>query len=136
MTVTKADIIDSVYRGDFAGTKKDAFRSVDMVFRIIKEALGLGEQVKVAGFGQFCLKDKLARRGRDPVRGTPLAIPPRRVLNFRPSAVLKEDVMSRYGGRLLDDGGENTARPPEAGTRKALGHFTDDGLAVGEPGRA
>lgn len=87
-TVTKADIVEKVY--DKIGfSKKEASELVEMVFNSLKETLQRGEKVKISGFGNFLVRSKKERVGRNPQTGAQIKITARRVLNFRPSQVLK-----------------------------------------------
>jgi integration host factor subunit alpha len=87
-TVTKADIIESVYE-KVGFSKKEAAEIVEMVFDTIKETLERGEKIKISGFGNFIVRDKKSRVGRNPQTGEEIEISARRVLTFRPSQVLK-----------------------------------------------
>jgi nucleoid DNA-binding protein len=62
---------------------------VDLVFETMKETLGRGEKIKISGFGNFVLRDKRQRQGRNPQTGDPIVITARRVLNFKASQLLK-----------------------------------------------
>ncbi len=87
-TVTKADIVEKVY--DKIGfSKKEASELVEMVFDSLKETLQRGEKVKISGFGNFLVRGKKERVGRNPQTGDQIKISARRVLTFRPSQVLK-----------------------------------------------
>ncbi len=87
-TVTKADIVEKVY--DKIGfSKKEASELVEMVFNSLKETLQKGEKVKISGFGNFLVRGKKERIGRNPQTGDQIKISARRVLTFRPSQVLK-----------------------------------------------
>ncbi|MEJ2066479.1 MAG: integration host factor subunit alpha [Deltaproteobacteria bacterium] len=90
--MTKAEIVESVYeRVGFA--KKEAAEMVEMVFDLMKETLERGEKIKISGFGNFVVKvvkEKKARKGRNPQTGEEIEIAPRRVLTFRPSQTLKK----------------------------------------------
>ena len=86
--MTKADIVENVYE-NVGISKKESAEVVDLVFEIIKECLEMGENVKISGFGNFILRDKTPRRGRNPQTGDEIEISARRVLTFRPSQVLK-----------------------------------------------
>ncbi len=87
-TLTKAKLVDALH--DRVGiTKKEAGEMVDDVFRIMCDALAAGEKVKISGFGNFVVRDKTARRGRNPQNGEPIVIARRRVLTFKPSQVLR-----------------------------------------------
>ena len=86
--MTKADIIESVYE-KVGFSKKEAAEIVEMVFDTIKETLERGEKIKISGFGNFIVRDKKSRVGRNPQTGEEIEISARRVLTFRPSQVLK-----------------------------------------------
>ncbi len=62
---------------------------METVFEVIKEALVQGEKVKFAGFGNFIVREKNARKGRNPQTGEEIQLAARRVLTFKPSLVLK-----------------------------------------------
>jgi integration host factor subunit alpha len=87
--MTKADIIEAVYDqiGDF--TKKESSELVEVVFVEMKKALSQGRKLKVSGFGNFIIRGKNERVGRNPQTGEPITIYSRRVLTFKPSQVLK-----------------------------------------------
>ena len=89
--MTKADIFDQVLR-KLGLPKRECAELVEMTFEIIKETLERGETVKMSGFGNFVVRQKRARRGRNPKTGKELVITPRRVLTFKPSLVLKEAI--------------------------------------------
>jgi integration host factor subunit alpha len=57
---------------------------------MMKETLGRGEKIKISGFGNFVLRDKRQRQGRNPQTGDPIVITQRRVLNFKASQILKQ----------------------------------------------
>ena len=61
---------------------------VDQVFEIMKEALERGEKVRISGFGNFTVREKRARRGRNPKTGERMEISARRVVSFKPSGTL------------------------------------------------
>ncbi len=87
--MTKIDIIQNVC--DRLGfSKKDSARIVESVFDIMKDELAKGDKVKISGFGNFVVKDKNSRRGRNPQTGTEIEISARRVLTFKSSQVLKK----------------------------------------------
>jgi integration host factor subunit alpha len=87
--MTKADIIEAVYEKVGGFSKKEAAEIVETVFNVIKQTLEKGEKIKISGFGNFLVRDKKDRMGRDPQRSVPILIPARRVLTFKPSQVLK-----------------------------------------------
>src|SRR3954469_12832188 len=88
-TMTKADIIENVYEKVGGFSKKEAAEIVETVFDTIKETLERGEKIKISGFGNFVVRDKNARVGRNPQTGEEITISARRVLTFKPSQVLK-----------------------------------------------
>lgn len=89
--MTKADIVEAIHQK--AGvSKKEAADLVEMVFDTIKETLGRGEKIKISGFGNFVVRDKNPRTGRNPQTGEAIQITQRRVLTFKPSQVLRTDV--------------------------------------------
>ncbi len=88
--MTKADIVQAVYSQLGGFSKKEAADLVDQVFDAMKETLGRGEKIKISGFGNFVLRDKRQRQGRNPQTGEPIVITARRVLNFKASQLLKQ----------------------------------------------
>ncbi len=87
-TVTKADIVERVYER-IGFSKKEASEFVELVFDALKTTLEKGEKVKISGFGNFVVREKKSRIGRNPQTGDQITISARRVLTFRPSQVLK-----------------------------------------------
>ena len=86
--MTKADIVEQIYeRVGFS--KKESAELVERVFHIMKETLARGEKVKISGFGNFVVREKNARKGRNPQTGEEIRLEARRVLTFKPSLVLK-----------------------------------------------
>lgn len=122
MSMTKADIVERIYK-EAGFSKKEAADLVDLVFKVIKETLAKGEKVKISGFGNFSIRDKATRVGRNPQTGEAMDITARRVLTFKPSLVLKEDITDRYSHRIDEEGNENAAIPPKAGVPRALSSF-------------
>jgi integration host factor subunit alpha len=91
--MTKADMVELVY--DRIGvSKREAAKIVETVFDIIKETLEEGENVKISGFGSFNIQHKKPRRGRNPQTGEEITISARRVLSFKASNVLREQLNS------------------------------------------
>lgn len=88
--MTKAEIVQAVYSTVGGFSKKEAADLVDLLFETMKETLGRGQKIKVSGFGNFVLRDKRERQGRNPQTGEPITITPRRVLNFKASQLLKQ----------------------------------------------
>ncbi|MCK4503602.1 MAG: integration host factor subunit alpha [Desulfuromonadales bacterium] len=86
--MTKADLIESVYLTT-GFSKKESAAIVEMVFDLMKTTLENGEKIKIAGFGNFVVNEKAARRGRNPQTGDEIEISARKILTFKPSQVLK-----------------------------------------------
>lgn len=87
--MTKAELVEDV--ADAAElTKKDAERLVEIVFESIVETLNHGEKIELRGFGSFRVRERGARRGRNPKTGDPVSIPAKRVPYFKPGKELKE----------------------------------------------
>jgi integration host factor subunit alpha len=91
--MTKIDIIQDVYE-KLGFSKKDAAKIVESVFEIMKDSLARGEKIKISGFGNFSVKDKKSRRGRNPQTGSEIEISSRRVLTFKSSQVLRKALNS------------------------------------------
>ncbi len=87
----KADIANEVYER-VGISKKEAAEIIEIVLDMIKGVLQKGETVKIAGFGNFIVRSKRARKGRNPKTGEEIGITPRRVVTFRPSQVFKKYV--------------------------------------------
>jgi len=87
-TMTKADIVEKVYQ-KIGFSKKEASELVELVFASLKDVLTKGDKVKISGFGNFVVREKNERVGRNPQTGEQIKISARRVLTFRPSQVLK-----------------------------------------------
>ncbi len=87
--MTKIDIVQDVC-DNLGLSKKDSARIVEAVFDIMKENLARGEKIKISGFGSFVVKEKNARKGRNPQTGDEIEISARKVLTFKSSQVLKE----------------------------------------------
>ncbi len=87
--MTKADIIESVYDRVGGFSKKEASEIVEVVFGLMKDTLSSREKIKISGFGNFVVRAKNERMGRNPQTGEPIVIRQRSVLSFKPSQVLK-----------------------------------------------
>jgi integration host factor subunit alpha len=90
--MTKGDIIENVYERLGGFSKKEVSELVDMVFDVMKDVLQDGGKVKISGFGNFVVKAKNERIGRNPKTGDEIKISARRVLSFKPSQVLKKSL--------------------------------------------
>jgi integration host factor subunit alpha len=96
MSLTKADIANRLF--DEVGlNKREAKEFVDAYFEAIKVALEGGENVKLSGFGNFQLRDKNPRPGRNPKTGEEIPITARRVVTFRPGQKLRARVEAYVG---------------------------------------
>jgi integration host factor subunit alpha len=95
--MTKAEIVQAIYARLGGFSKKEAADLVDLVFDTMKETLGRGEKIKVSGFGNFELRDKRPRQGRNPQTGDPIVITERRVLSFKASNILKQGLNPSRG---------------------------------------
>ncbi|MCX8111221.1 MAG: integration host factor subunit alpha [Syntrophorhabdaceae bacterium] len=92
--MTKIEIVASLYE-KLGFSKRECANIVDAFFQTIKETLARDENVKLSGFGNFIVKTKRARRGRNPQTGEEIKIAERKVLNFRLSQVFKEEINSK-----------------------------------------
>lgn len=91
MALTKADIAEHLFT-ELGISKRDAKDMVEAFFEEIRTALEQGEQVKISGFGNFELRNKDERPGRNPKTGEDIPISARRVVTFRPGQKLKARV--------------------------------------------
>ena len=87
--MTKADIIERIAT-QIGFTKVESSDLVESVISIIKDTLADGDTLKISGFGNFVVKEKRDRRGRNPITGEEITIDARRVLTFKPSGLLKD----------------------------------------------
>ena len=91
MTLTKSEIVDSVT--DKLGVpRKTGIQTLETLLEIVKTTLENGEDVLVSGFGKFCVKEKTARRGRNPSTGKDMTLSGRKVVVFRCSHILREKI--------------------------------------------
>ena len=86
--MTKADIVEQIYE-QVGFSKKESAELVEKVFDAIKATLANGEKVKISGFGNFVVRGKNSRKGRNPQTGQEILLEARKVLTFKPSLVLK-----------------------------------------------
>ncbi|MEO0442692.1 MAG: integration host factor subunit alpha [Pseudomonadota bacterium] len=94
--LTKADLAEKLYE-DLGLNKREAKELVELFFEEIRNSLEHNEQVKLSGFGNFDLRDKRQRPGRNPKTGEEIPISARRVVTFRPGQKLKARVESYAG---------------------------------------
>ena len=92
--MTKVDIVESIYE-KVGFSKKEVAKIVETIFDLIKETLRHEDKIKISGFGNFVVRKKRARRGRNPQTGSDIEITPRRILTFKPSQVMKSSLNRR-----------------------------------------
>jgi len=102
-TITRADLTEAVYQ-EVGLSRSESALVVEQVLEEIVAALERGEPVKISSFGTFLVRDKGERIGRNPKTGDEVPILPRRVLVFRASHVLKEQVNSGDHTPCADQG--------------------------------
>src|ERR1700752_3645327 len=96
MALTKAEIAEALFN-QLGLNKREARDRLDLYSRGIRPALATGEQVKLSGFGNFDLRDKNQRPGRNPKTGEEIPLSARRVVTFRPGQKLKARVEAYAG---------------------------------------
>ncbi len=125
--MTKAELVEDVARAAEL-TKKDAERLVEIVFESIIDTLNQGEKIELRGFGSFRVRERGARRGRNPKTGDPVDIPAKRVPYFKPGKELKELINEEDGAAGAE--AAPTAPPATQPAAETGGGFD------GEPGAA
>jgi integration host factor subunit alpha len=96
MALTKAELAEKLFE-ELGLNKREAKELVELFFEEIRAALENGNQVKLSGFGNFDLRDKNQRPGRNPKTGEEIPISARRVVTFRPGQKLKSRVEAYAG---------------------------------------
>jgi integration host factor subunit alpha len=91
MALTKKDIVDRM-QAELGFLRKKSIETTESLLELIKASLESGDDVLVSGFGKFCVKEKKARKGRNPATGEDLMLKPRRVVTFKWSGKLRERV--------------------------------------------
>ena len=91
--MTKADIAEKVAE-KLGCCKRDALEHVETVLKLIKATLESGEKVKITGFGNFTVKQKKPRLGRNPQTGEAITLDARSILTFKPSQLLRQSINS------------------------------------------
>ena len=91
--MTKADIVEQIYE-QVGFSKKESAELVEKVFETIKDTLSQGEKVKISGLGNFVVRPKNARKGRNPQTGDEIIIVGRKVLTFKASQIMKKSLNS------------------------------------------
>ena len=131
--MTKAEIVQALYTRVGGFSKKESADIVDLVFEMMKETLGRGEKIKISGFGNFVLRDKRQRPGRNPQTGDPIKISERRVLTFKASQILKQALNPKNGSNgnhVTSSGLDGAARPQSTPASSGLG---SSGMGVVTP---
>ena len=128
--MTKAEIVQALYTRVGGFSKKESADIVDLVFEMMKETLGRGEKIKISGFGNFVLRDKRQRPGRNPQTGDPIKISERRVLTFKASQILKQALNAKEKGDTQKSGG-GSAHVNGNGNGTALGSSGGSGFSAG-----
>ena len=90
-TLTRMDLAEAVFR-EVGLSRNESAELVESVLQHMSDALVKGESVKISSFGSFNVRDKAERMGRNPKTGEEVPIVPRRVLTFRPSHLMKDEV--------------------------------------------
>jgi integration host factor subunit alpha len=114
-SMTKAEIVQALYSRVGGFSKKESADMVDLVFEMMKETLGRGEKIKISGFGNFVLRDKRQRPGRNPQTGEPIKISERRVLTFKASQILKQALNPRRTAGSTSNGHASPSSASGAG---------------------
>ena len=96
MALTKAEVAEHLYE-KVGLSKRDAKNMVEVFFEEIRETLESGDQVKLSGFGNFDIRQKKERPGRNPKTGEDIPISARKVVTFRPGQKLKSRVEDGNG---------------------------------------
>lgn len=89
--MTKVDIAERIHANTEL-SKKDSLDLLELVLSLMKGTLETGEKIKIAGFGNFEIKHKKARRGRNPSTGEAITLEARKILGFKASTVLKSAI--------------------------------------------
>src|ERR687895_2252673 len=129
--MTKAELVEDVARAAEL-TKKDAERLVEIVFESIIDTLNQGEKIELRGFGSFRVRERGARRGRNPKTGDPVDIPAKRVPYFKPGKELKELINEEPGASPPSASSESPA--PAAPEREVSSADEPDNFGYGGGG--
>lgn len=125
--MTKAEIVQALYAKVGGFSKKESADIVDLVFEMMKDTLGRGEKIKISGFGNFVLRDKRQRPGRNPQTGDPIKISERRVLTFKASQILKHALNPKNGH---SDGAPVSASAGSPGSGRGAAPLSQVALAA------
>jgi len=92
-SITRTDLYDAVYQ-KVGLSRTETAHLVELVIETISDAIVAGESVKLSSFGTFMVREKLARIGRNPKTGEESPIPPRKVILFKASDILKQNILA------------------------------------------
>jgi len=95
--VTRIDLYDAVYQ-TVGLSRSESLAMVELVLKEITDSLEKGETVKLSSFGSFIVRKKKQRIGRNPKTGTEATISPRRIVMFKPSTILKQQINGKRSG--------------------------------------
>jgi integration host factor subunit alpha len=90
-TLTKARIVENLLAKNLF-TKTASAQIIDTLFECLKQSMEEGDDLLISGFGKFSVHEKNRRRGRNPQSGEPIMLPPRKVITFRCSGVLRKKI--------------------------------------------
>ena len=96
-TLTRADLSEAVHR-EVGLSRTESAELVKAIIDAVAEAVVTGDRVKLSSFGTFMVREKGGRVGRNPKTGEEVPISPRRVMVFKPSAILKQRINTGGGG--------------------------------------
>jgi len=96
MTLTKAKVVENLYE-ELDLPRRQCVEIVESLLEIMKRSLENGEDVMMSGFGKFMVKEKKARRGRNPATGDEMMLDPRRVVTFKCSGKLRDMINNEKG---------------------------------------
>jgi integration host factor subunit beta len=85
----KADLVNRISE-QLDIPKQEAENGVNLFFETLRDAILKGEEIEIRGFGSFRFRRRTSRSGRNPRTGAPVKVPPKKVLYFKPSKLLKE----------------------------------------------
>jgi len=103
--MTKAEIVEKIYE-NVGFSKRESAEIVDEVFEIMKDTMAEGEKIKISGFGNFTVRSKRERIGRNPHTREAITISARKVVTFKASQILKSAVND---GETTEGSGETAA---------------------------
>jgi integration host factor subunit alpha len=101
--LTKAQLAEMLFE-QIGLNKRESKEMIDAIFELITDKLVQGEEVKISGFGNFQIRTKSPRPGRNPRTGEPIPIQARRVVTFHASHKLKDQIQGSGGGSLTPVG--------------------------------